>query len=521
MSVQLKTGDPAEGPATFTRFVLPFRYSPGPWEDGGAAKHTFRRATPDNLEARRKYFTPATAGVLFDRAEWYALYEGHTIQANVPVTLGVGTCDGTPVAVQGRLHRPLIALFEAAPAFANSQKHERMLHTGFLILDLSFCGKLLLEELLLVNEAFRYWRRPFAGHDTQQRNYSRDGKPFVSTYASLIQGLPPPFGRDQVDPYLDRWATLLADIPLFRAAEASAYRIVPSDWDTKAKAWTNNGAGDGGWIASTDERAFVWTCAMTEGGSGALAKPASGTISGDWVRLLNVDTPSSAQATPFEASWAEKRTYTRWAHYGTLYGFAYHAGAMIAPPIDEPPIWRHFREIYFDQVLLLLYIRATTFRLSSELSCINDEENRDRQKSAEDFRKLRDTFAQFTNLYQFPLLSSQQQGLEMYVMARKAIDVEELYCEVKEQIESTHEYLELVDSAGRDGQIARLTTLGTFFVIMTLAVALLAAPPFTEIAIPWIAQWIPNHPRLVLTISCLSGGLLSVGVVLRLMRRPR
>lgn len=522
MSVQMRTGDPTVEPATFTRFVLPFQYSPEAWNGTVEGNHAYRRAAPDDLDARRKYFTPATAGVLFDRAEWYELYEGEQKQASVAVTLGLGSSDGTPATIEARLHRPLIALFEAGPAFGSAPRHERMLHTGFLMLDLSFSGQLLLEELLLVNESFRYWRQPFAGHETIPREYSRDGQPYTTTYASFIDAFQLPFGRTLVDPYFDRWATLLADIPLLQGKNDRPYHLVPRDWDEKARHWAASGAGDGGWIAFTDERAFVWSCALTEGGSRALAVPAVGTIPGGWVRLLNVDAPSSAQATPFEASWAEERTYTRWAHYGTLYGFAYHAGAMIASPIAEPPIWRHFREVYFDQVLLLLYLRATTFRLSSELSFIDDEEQRDRARSAGDFSRLRDTFARFTNLYQFPLLSSQQQGLEMYAMARKALDIHDLYCEVKEEIETTHEYLELVDSATRDRQIARLTKVGTYGVILALAVALLSAEPFTHVALPWIAQWSPDHPRLVLTILCPSVGLiLATGIVNWVLKTPR
>ena len=42
------------------------------------------------------------------------------------------------------------------------------------------------------------------------------------------------------------------------------------------------------------------------------------------------------------------------------------------------------------------------------------------------FQSLRRDFAMFTNLYEFPLLSNQQQGVEMYEKARENMDVGQL-----------------------------------------------------------------------------------------------
>jgi hypothetical protein len=111
----------------------------------------------------------------------------------------------------------------------------------------------------------------------------------------------------------------------------------------------------------------------------------------------------------------------------------------------EPPLWRHFRQMYFDQVLLILYIRVVLFRFSTKLSLISKEARDAGRHRWEEwgtaFEKLRWDFALFTNLYQFPLLSNQQQGLEMYSLARKSMDVDELFREVQEEIQGTNDYL--------------------------------------------------------------------------------
>jgi len=169
---------------------------------------------------------------------------------------------------------------------------------------------------------------------------------------------------------------------------------------------------------------------------------------------LNVDYPKSTPTethkgiTKFEQQRVEERTYHRWEEDGTFYGFNYHCGAMLGPPLNEPdgpPLWKHFGDMYFDQILLLLYLRVGSFRFSRRLSRISAEaqdsmtlgnSNTDNgfEKWRDDFQRLRWSFALFTNLYEFPLLSNQQQSIEMYELARKHMDVEEFFRKIQEEI---------------------------------------------------------------------------------------
>ncbi|MCI5163858.1 MAG: hypothetical protein D3917_17960, partial [Candidatus Electrothrix sp. AX5] len=59
------------------------------------------------------------------------------------------------------------------------------------------------------------------------------------------------------------------------------------------------------------------------------------------------------------------------------------------------------------------------------------------------------------NLYQFPLISNQQQGVEMYKIARESMDIDDLFKEVQEEISSTHEFLEMRANR-RLGRIANI-----------------------------------------------------------------
>jgi hypothetical protein len=246
-----------------------------------------------------------------------------------------------------------------------------------------------------------------------------------------------------------------------------------------------------------DNRAYVWTCAVVQDDAPVLgrvkalgansARPIDSQL-GHWLRLLNVDplTWNPMTCTSFEARFADERTYRRWAHFGALQGFNYHAGAMLTSPCDEPPTWRHFGAMYFDQALLLLYVRVTLFRFSYALSRLSaaarkkDNDDEALQRLAERFERLRLDFALFTNLYQFPLLSNQQQGVELYTLCRDRMDVKELFEEVKSEVEATHEFLALRAQDQMTQVGGRLTAVATVGLAASLVLAALGVSEFAS-----------------------------------------
>ncbi len=207
--------------------------------------------------------------------------------------------------------------------------------------------------------------------------------------------------------------------------------------------------------------------------------------------MLNVDQPKNSKhethnSSRFEQEWAKQRTYLRWAESGTFYGFAYHGGAMLAAPMDEPPLWRHFGQMYFDQVLLLLYLRVTLFRFSTQLNNISsatmkcsDHARDNNREWLEHFQQLRRTFMHFTNLYQFPLISNQQQGIEMYSLAREVMDVDEFYREIKEEIHNANDYLTAQENHQLTDTTTKLTKVATIVLPIVLASSFLGMNMFS------------------------------------------
>jgi hypothetical protein len=91
---------------------------------------------------------------------------------------------------------------------------------------------------------------------------------------------------------------------------------------------------------------------------------------------------------------------------------------------------------------------------------------------------LRWSFALLTNLYRFPLLSHQQQGIELYTLARRRLDIEELFEEIQSEVQATDEFL----SGARQLDHARMATLLT--VVATLALAIALGLDFLQVPTP-------------------------------------
>lgn len=505
--LNIKYGNPYYEPASYTRFILPFAYHPQKRSKISGNGYYYEKFSPEEQIWRERYLTYEIADVLFRRAKWFRFTSKNAFSE---IPMAFRDCqEGKELKVN--IVQPTIVLFEWP---VDTKNDPQILQTGFLIVELNFslsnndCPSL--DNLLEMNELFRYWRQPFEGHE----NLSR---PSTKGYRTLLKNVSYRIGEKETiaqktdpldDIYFERWASLL-EIPVKIENEVGAveyWDLFPDRWGTNAREYVrSNDSNSETWAIYADNRTFVWTCAVIDGGGKALRdrfalpqRPAWDF--GHWVKLLNVDRPgdnceTSHLCTDFEKKWAEERTYKRWQEGGTFYGFSYHSGAMLGPPDKDLRLWKHFGQMYFDQVLLLLFIRVTLFRFSMKLNGISSKllDSREEQEEwGKDFEGLRQYFTYFTNLYQFPLLSNQQQGIEMYTIARQAMDVDELFNEIQKEINGSHEYLSIIEEKNQavkmKEQSDRMERL-TYTATVGLAMALTLGFWSMDIIVDWLKKF--------------------------------
>ncbi len=452
--------------ATFSRFVLPFAYCISKNDTSKGKDGLFYKInSQDNLSfiKRHKYFIQETATTLYDRALWLDMSdaweetEWGKEQVKVKLKKNEFTLGMLP---------PRIVLFEASNKNNNTQLsylNERMdevelLKTGFLFVDIYFANKEekpTLDDLLILNEFFRYFGMPYDDH--------------AKIFKDRFSGIPTEYERqphtensrtqddiinEKFRLYFERWIKLLK-IPIREGK--SFYQLLPEAWfeNSYNLSYNKGKVCDGkNWQIYADNRTYVWTAALLEDGSNCLQEKdvkLNISKSGHWVKLLNVDQPpfnvnenayqsalyTHQSITSFEENWVKERTYTRWEEEGSVYGYCYHAGAMIG----KKEFFEFWSSYYFDTTLLLFYIRMTLFRFSKELTDIfsNNDPDNDKRKSLYDLRK---EFSIFTVLYQFPIISHQQQSMEMLEINRKYFEVDNFFTEIQQEINSSHEFLE-------------------------------------------------------------------------------
>ncbi len=482
-AVPLVCGDPTKGPASYTLFILPFGYHPQPLGSGVPMGPSYTRiADTEATRAHQHYFTLETAQALFKRAEWLRL--SGKWEATYDLVIGSRR-------IPASLSRPMLVLFEwkhheSRPHKDRGEREPDPLSTGFLILELFFpdaASSPSLDDFLRINEHFRYFVRPFREHEKRFRNLLQEWPVDLLSPTQKIGATAPSFQDGQTNAYSERWLRLL-EVPVHHG---TAFRLFPESWGRQARHWlTESNIVDlrgAGCLVYADNRAFTWTCAIVkEGGRGLSNRFGDGQKIteaeefGHWVRLLNVDWPGDTPVqthqdiSQFEKNWARERTYKRWQSGGTWFGFTSHSGALLAAPCQLPDIGRHFRHIYFHQCLLLFYIRVCLFRLSTMLfqatATVRDHPKANLWNV---FERLLWDFSMFTNLYQFPLISNQQQAVEMYSQLRSAMDIDDLFDEVEKEIKSTHEFL-LQDRTFEEAQtVTRLTVVATAGLILATA----------------------------------------------------
>jgi hypothetical protein len=446
---------------------------------------------------RLQYFMPETNAILYNRAKWFELQDASGSSADkLPGSDGLRCCmdyciedpekrkDFIPLQLfWGRL-----ILFEYPDTIPNKyipSDDRKFARNGILALKIGFKvgTQPTLNHLLLLNEAFRYYKIPFY---KQPESFKRH---------DILPGLPGPHENEaKAESYSAMWDSLLS-LPLI--IDENICDLMPESWHDNAKKQAFSASGDdyfsrfkehlksslsgllltgnadASWDVYPDNRAFVWTCAYLANSLAPNLLPDFCASEFDtslpapfplnlWHALLDVDTFPDEIDT-FRYKWLRERTYTRWARKGTLYGFNNYSVAMLGHPKDFIPF--HYESMYLDMGLILLQARTSLFRISKIISQdtqvrLRESKKRIHSKWVKQFRRFRGEFAAFVNIYHFPLLSTQQQAIEMYEKMRSFFDIDAIFSEVKSEIESTHEHAELEADKATENGINTLTTYG-------------------------------------------------------------
>jgi Mg2+ and Co2+ transporter CorA len=154
----------------------------------------------------------------------------------------------------------------------------------------------------------------------------------------------------------------------------------------------------------------------------------------------------------------EKATYNRWQNNGTMYGISKYSFVCLGEDEFALP---HMQTIYFNIFSLLLMVRATILKFSSEVSDI--AKNIDSKNTAGDVNNLYKRYIQFVNSFYFREITAKDQGLELYEKAMDILNIQRDIKDLDSEIEELHKYIEISNNKKETEQMNNLNKLGYIF----------------------------------------------------------
>jgi hypothetical protein len=230
----------------------------------------------------------------------------------------------------------------------------------------------------------------------------------------------------------------------------------------------------------------------------------------------NGDWPTVQNAKLLE-DYLDRHTYQRWTNYGTLYGVSKESFMLLtsgkhtleknAPPLDD-----HLRTMYFQIVVLCLACRASMLRFSGEVSRLTDLALHHRMSERRFFRpieKLYENYIEFLNKIHFREVTTQVQGIELYNMLYRHMNLENQIKDLDSELQELHDFVAMRREKQRNDSAQMLNWLAAIFLPMTVVAGFFGAN-FNDHELQGLSQKSGNAFWLLVAISFASSFLVLI-----------
>jgi len=194
----------------------------------------------------------------------------------------------------------------------------------------------------------------------------------------------------------------------------------------------------------------------------------------DWYRFLFVDGENMTCANEkLEKNLLKSHTYQRWQEGGALHGISRYSFVYLteSKPLDF--LKTHFRTIYTRMVELTLIQRASILRFSEEVTALSKLKQEKTKDLTEKISGLYKEYIRFVNQIYFREVTAQEQGIELYNLLQKKMEIADQVKDLDNEIEELHNYANLLEQKKQEQRIAKITVLGAIFLPATFLVGLL------------------------------------------------
>jgi len=194
-------------------------------------------------------------------------------------------------------------------------------------------------------------------------------------------------------------------------------------------------------------------------------------------------------------SLIKKTTYARFSdwgeqhsNWGTLYGLSRYSFVCLTGEtyFAYNVIRNHMQKIYYQMFVLLLAQRASIVKYNKQIELISKDadillsqkSNKSRDKKRVDLKeilnnveKLNKDIILFANRMMFDEVTPQEQGIEIYNLALKNMDIEKQFQNLQNKVKQLYDFINLTLESEKSTRIQKLTVISIMFAIFVSILA--------------------------------------------------
>lgn len=200
-----------------------------------------------------------------------------------------------------------------------------------------------------------------------------------------------------------------------------------------------------------------------------------------WYKYLFVDgNDMTCQNKNMRNELLTRQTYSRWQEWNSLYGISRYSMVYLTNSTVPEFLLKNFTTIYSRMIELVLLQRASILRFSYEVTQVSTLKIQKTIILAERVNSLYKEYIQFLNQIYFREITAQDQGIELYTMFQKMLDLDNYIKDLDGEIEELHNYISIKIESKRSRNGEWLNIIATIFLPATLITGIFGMNPFSE-----------------------------------------
>ena len=189
-----------------------------------------------------------------------------------------------------------------------------------------------------------------------------------------------------------------------------------------------------------------------------------------WYQYLFIDGDGkTSQSKHMTKKLINESTYDRWIEWGTLFGISRYSFVILTGSwFGKNRLLPHTQTMYFQMLTLLLAYRATIIKFADDIQNATTSDKNVTNES----KKVYENYLKFLNKLFFKEVTAQDQGIELYNLAMKIMDIDKYIKDLDHEINELYSYVGMLEEKQRNNQLHFISKIGAILLPPTLVAGL-------------------------------------------------